>query len=236
MGKKAIILVLLLSSIFSVGCIKQENMEDLINVLENKEDLFEGDNLSKKIVEKGRKTGGDYSIFQPHTSSQEDGEISRAFPDSFVDVFEFKLKENKNYKIELYSEYYEKDSLQKTEILFDDVISAEKDMYIINDSRHDASKRELLLHFTNKDKILKSVEYYLPANWNQYGFLFNDTFNDGESIPLIVYERGVKGKDGKYKTASCNLTLEGDKREKSIQKAMRKNAQTVIIKMKVNEE
>lgn len=236
MVRKLIACGLILISLFSVGCMKGINEEDLMSIMEGNEDLFEEENLSKKIVEKTRKDDGNYSIFQPHTSQKEDGAISKAFPDSFVDVYEFKLKENKNYKIDLYSEYYEKDELQKTETLFKDVISSDKDMYIINDTRHDASKRELLLHFATKDKIIKSVEYYLPANWNQYGFLFNEAFDENEAVPLIVYERGVKGKDGKYKTSSSNLTLSKEKRDKSIERAMKKNAQTVIIRMKISEE
>lgn len=235
MNKKILTLGLVLISIISMGCTKSISEEDLQNIAENSEEYFNEENMIKRMNEKTKKTDGNYSIYSPYTTSKEDGEISKAFPDSFVDVYEFNLEEGKSYNIEIFSEYYEKDVLKNREELFNNEIKVDDEMYILNDSRHDASKRELLLHFVTKDKIIESVEYYLPANWNQCGFLFNDAFDDKEIIPLIVYERGVKGKDGKYKTASSNLTLDGEKREKSINKAMKKNAQTVIIKMKVSQ-
>ena len=96
------------------------------------------------------------------------------------------------------------------------------------------SKRDMTIHFIQNNKILESVKYYCPTNYNEAAYTQDADLNVNEDIPIMGFTRGIKV-NGKYKTYSPKLNKSKDKIEKSIQKNLNKNEKMVVLRLEIKE-
>ena len=96
------------------------------------------------------------------------------------------------------------------------------------------SKRDMTIHFIQNNKILESVKYYCPTNYNEAAYTQDADLNVNEDIPIMGFTRGIKV-NGKYKTYYADFHKSKDKIEKSIQRKLDKNEKMVILRLAINE-
>ena len=60
------------------------------------------------------------------------------------------------------------------------------------------SKRDMTIHFVQNNKILESVKYYCPTNYNEAAYTQDADLNVNEDIPIMGFTRGIKVKMKKW--------------------------------------
>ena len=92
----------------------------------------------------------------------------------------------------------------------------------------------MTIHFIQNNKILESVKYYCPTNYNEAAYTQDADLNVNEDIPIMGFTRGIKV-NGKYKTYSAYFHKNKDKIEKSIQNKLSKNEKMVILRLEISD-
>ena len=95
------------------------------------------------------------------------------------------------------------------------------------------SKRDMTIHIVQNNKILESVKYYCPTDYNEAAFTQDADLNINEDIPIMGFTKGIKV-NGKYKTYSGDFHKSKDKIETSIQNNLSKNEKMVILRLEIS--
>ena len=214
------ILVYMLSKM-SIGIEVGDSME----VVEEKINTYFEDGGFEKDIENAlrKKPSGDFNIYTYASGIDETMEISR-------------LETGKEYNIKLYSDFYEGNKKVSTEVLMSkNIVGTPKMQIIYSDTFMDGgSRRDMTIYFVQNNKVLDSIKYYCPTNYNGASFTQDADLNINENIPIMGFTRGIKV-NGKYKTYYADFHKSKDKIEKSIQRKLDKNEKMVILRLAINE-
>lgn len=219
----------------SVGIEEGDNQE----IIEEKvNSYFEGDKFTEDIINSMRnEPSGDFNVYAVNPNSEKFKEVEDKMGVMVPQIVELNRLENgKNYNIKVYSDFYEGEKKISTErLLSKDIVGSDSFHIIYGDTfMEGGSRRDTTLHFIQSKKIIETLKYYIPTNYNELGCVQDADFNINEDIPLMSFTRGIKV-DGKYKTYSPALHKSKTDMEKSIQKQASKNEKMVILRLEVNE-
>lgn len=212
---------------------------DSIEVVEEKINSYFDDGGFEKDIEKAlrKKPSGDFNIYTYTSGSDESIEIEEKMNIICPQLIEVsRLELGKEYNIKLYSDFYEGDKKVSTEeLLSKDIFGTPKLQIIYSDTFMEGkSKRDMTIHFIQNNKILESVKYYCPTNYNEAAYTQDADLNVNEDIPIMGFTRGIKV-NGKYKTYSADFHKSKDKIEKSIQNNLSKNEKMVILRLEISD-
>ncbi|MGL6107719.1 hypothetical protein [Romboutsia sp.] len=218
----------------SIGITEADSVEEV----EKKVDAyFEGNGLTEDIISWMRKKPtGDFNIYAINPNSEDFIEIEKNMDIIVPQAMELnRLEKGKNYNIKIYSDFYEGEKKVSTEkLLSKDIVGSEDFHIIYGDHFMDGgSKRDMALHFIQENKVLETLSYYIPTNYNESAIVNDADFNINEDIPIMSFTRGIKV-DGKYKTYSPDMHKSKDKMEKSIKMNLSKNEKMVILRLELN--
>ena len=182
---------------------------DSIEVVEEKINSYFDDGGFEKDIEKAlrKKPSGDFNIYTYTSGSEESMEIEEKMNIICPQLIEVsRLELGKEYNIKLYSDFYEGDKKVSTEeLLSKDIFGTPKLQIIYSDTFMEGkSKRDMTIHFIQNNKILESVKYYCPTNYNEAAYTQDADLNVNEDIPIMGFTRGIKV-NGKYKTYSADF-------------------------------
>lgn len=219
----------------SIGIVEGDSIEEIESKISN---YFEGNGFTEDIIASMRKKPtGDFNLYSLNPNSEDFNEIEKNMDIICPQAIELnRLEEGKNYNLKVYSDYYEGDKKISTEELLSKDITGTNDFHIIYEDKfmEGGSRRDITLNFVQENKIIESMSYYTPTNYNELAIVGDADFNINQDIPLMSFTRGFKV-DGKYKTYSPKMHKSKDKMEKSIDKTLSKNEKMVILRLEVNE-
>ena len=228
------ILVYMLSKM-SIGIEVGDSME----VVEEKINTYFDEGGFEKDIENAlrKKPSGDFNIYTYPSGTEKTMEIEKKMKLSCPTLMEIsRLETKKEYNIKLYSDFYEGNKKVSTEVLMSkDIVGTSKMQIIYSDTFMDGgSRRDMTIYFVQNNKVLDSVKYYCPTNYNEAAFTQDADLNINEDIPIMGFTRGIKV-NGKYKTYYADFHKSKDKIEKSIQRKLDKNEKMVILRLAINE-
>lgn len=211
---------------------------DSIEVIEEKINTYFNDGGFEKDIENAlrKKPSGDFNIYTYAPGSDESMEIEDKMNIICPELIEVsRLESGKEYNIKLYSDFYEGDKKVSTEeLLSKDIVGTPKLQIIYNDTfMEGGSKRDMTIHIVQNNKILESVKYYCPTDYNEAAFTQDADLNINEDIPIMGFTKGIKV-NGKYKTYSGDFHKSKDKIETSIQNNLSKNEKMVILRLEIS--
>lgn len=218
----------------SIGVEQGDSIEEIEAKISN---YFEGSGFTEDIINAmKKKPTGDFNIYSLNPNSEDFIEIEKNMNIICPQAVELnRLEEGKKYNFKIYSDYYEGEKKVSTEELLSKDIVGTKEFHIIYGDKfmEGGSKRDITLNFVQNNKIIESLNYYIPTNYNESGITQDADFNKNEDIPIMSFARGIK-KDGKYKTYSPSMHKSKNDIEKSISEVLNKNDKLVILRLEVN--
>lgn len=212
--------------------------EDISAAQEKVDDYFNNGGLEKDIENAMRKNpSGDFNIYSTKLDIKDERKIEDSLEVTTPTVLELtRLKKNKKYNLKVYSDYYEgKSKVSSEELSTLDIVGSEKIYIIYSDTfMSGGSRRDMKLYIVQDNKILNTLGYYTPTNYNEMCVVNDADFNRNEDIPIFGFVRGYKVND-KYKTDSPNFAKDKSGIEKSINSKLEKNEKMVILRLGINE-
>ncbi len=212
---------------------------DDAQVIEEKVNAYFNDGGFEKDIENAlrKKPSGDFNIYTYASGSEEAMVVEEKMDIICPELMELsRLEDGKKYNIKLYSDFYEGEKkLSTEELLSKDIVGTPKLQIIYGDTfMEGGSRRDMTIHLVQNNKIIESIKYYCPSNYNEAAYTQDADLNVNEDIPIMGFTRGIKV-DGKYKTYSADFHKSKDKIEKSIQDNLSKNEKMVIIRLAITE-
>lgn len=212
---------------------------DDTQVIEEKINAYFNDGGFEKDIENAlrKKSSGDFNIYTYASGSEEAMEVEEKMDIICPELMELsRLEDGKKYNIKLYSDFYEGEKkLSTEELLSKDIVGTPKLQIIYGDTfMEGGSRRDMTIHLVQNNKIIESIKYYCPSNYNEAAYTQDADLNVNEDIPIMGFTRGTKV-DGKYKTYSADFHKSKDKIERSIQDNLSKNEKMVIIRLAITE-
>ena len=212
---------------------------DSYEVIEEKINAYFDDGGFEKDIANAlrKKPSGDFNIYTYTSGSDESMEVEKKMNIICPELMEVsRLESDKEYNIKLYSDFYEGEKKVSTEeLLSKDIVGTPKLQIIYgNTFMEGGSRRDMTIHFVQDNKILESVKYYCPTNYNEAAFTQDADLNVNEDIPIMSFTRGIKV-NGKYKTYSADFHKSKDKIEKSIKDNLSKNEKMVILRLEISD-
>ena len=163
---------------------------DSSEVVEEKINSYFDDGGFEKDIENAlrKKPSGDFNIYTYTSGSDEYMEIEEKMNIISPNLIEIsRLELGKEYNIKLYSDFYEGNKKVSTEeLLSKDIVGTPKLQIIYSDTFMEGkSKRDMTIHFVQNNKMLESVKYYCPTNYNEAASTQDADLNINEDIPIM---------------------------------------------------
>ena len=213
--------------------------DDTYEEIQVKIDKYFDENLfTQDIIEMTRKKPtGDFNMYMLNLNTSDYTEIEDKYNFIIDGVLELsRLQENKKYNIKIYSDFYENnEKVSSEEILSINTTENEKiQMIYYTQFMNEGGKRNFGIDFIQNEEVIGKLDYYIPSNYNETGYVNDADFDVNEDLPIISFTRGHKVGE-KYETHSPMMHKDKDKIEKSIEECIYKNDKMVILRIEVNE-